>query len=196
MDKGNTEYELTDIVFDYDAQQDIISSSKTMCINSSYRILDYYGYLVFRNNKFTKKEEVAATPAAPEVKMDYNTVETIIRLSVEIPLIADDNSDLLTDKLSYIVYYEKDGQQHEMVFRATDYKGLENDIVEIPYNLNISSGIIRGGKTIMLDLALDGLLTWTKVGAKVIYRGGGEEHASDITWFDAKTFYEENELIK
>jgi hypothetical protein len=48
----------------------------------------------------------------------------------------------------------------------------------------------------MLDLALDGLLTWTKVGAKVIYRGGGEEHASDITWFDAKTFYEENELIK
>ena len=196
VDKGNTEYELTDIVFDYDAQQDIISSSKTMCINSSYRILDYYGYLVFRNNKFTKKEEVAATPAAPEVKMDYNTVETIIRLSVEIPLVADDGSDLLTDKLSYIVYYEKDGGQHEMVFRATDYKGLENDIVEIPYNLNISSGIIRGGKTIMLDLALDGLLTWTKVGAKVIYRGGGEEHTSPITWFDAKSFYEENELIK
>ena len=68
--------------------------------------------------------------------------------------------------------------------------------MEIPYNLNVISGIARGGVTIILDKTLDGLFTWTKVGAKVIYRGGGEEHASPITWFDAKTFYEENGLIK
>lgn len=195
-DKGNKEYELTDIVFDYDAQQNIISSSKTMCINSSYRILSYYGYCIFRNTKFTKKKEIATTPSAPEVEMSYNDLETIIRLELSIPLVADDGSDLLTDKLSYIVYYEKDGQQHEMVFRAADYQGLETDMVEIPYNLNVISGIARGGVTIILDKTLDGLFTWTKVGAKVIYRGGGEEHASPIIWFDAKTFYEENELIK
>ena len=128
--------------------------------------------------------------------MSYGDLESFIRLELSIPLVADDGSDLLTDKLSYIVYYEKDGGQHEMVFRAADYQGLETDMVEIPYNLNVISGIARGGVTIMLDKTLDGLFTWTKVGAKVIYRGGGEEHASPITWFDAKTFYEENELIK
>jgi hypothetical protein len=195
-DKGNMEYKLTDIVFDYDAQQNIISSSKTMCINSSYRVLSYYGYCIFRNTKFTKKKEIAATPVAPEVELCYNYFESFVRLQLSIPLVADDGSDLLTDKLSYIVYYEKDGGQHEMVFRAADYQGLETDMVEIPYNFNVISGIARGGVNIMLDKTLDGLFTWTKVGAKVVYHGGGEEHASDITWFDAASFYRENELIK
>ena len=195
-DKGNMEYELTDIVFDYDAQQNIISSSKTMCINSSYRVLSYYGYCIFRNTKFTKKKEIAATPVAPEVELCYNYFESFVRLQLSIPLVADDGSDLLTDKLSYIVYYEKDGGQHEMVFRAADYQGLETDMVEIPFNIDVISGIARGGVNIMLDKTLDGLFTWTKVGAKVVYHGGGEEHASDITWFDAASFYRENELIK
>jgi len=128
--------------------------------------------------------------------MSYGNSESFIRLELSIPLVADDGSDLLTDKLSYIVYYEKDGGQHEMVFRAADYQGLETDMVEIPYNFNVISGIARGGVNIILDKTLDGLFTWTKVGAKVIYRGGGEEHASPITWFDAASFYRENELIK
>ena len=83
-----------------------------------------------------------------------------------------------------------------MVFRAADYQGLETDMVEIPFNIDVISGIARGGVNIMLDKTLDGLFTWTKVGAKVVYHGGGEEHASDITWFDAASFYRENELIK
>ena len=112
-----------------------------------------------------------------------------------IPLVTDDGIDLLTDKLSYIIYYEKDGQQHEMVFLAADYKGLEADMVEIPYNL-ITDGIIRAGMNVRLAKPFDELLTWTKFGAKVIYRGGGEEHSSDITWFDAKSYYEEEGVIE
>jgi hypothetical protein len=144
---------------------------------------------------FTKKKEVAATPAAPEVELSNNDAESYLRLALTISLFADDGADLLTDKLSYVIYYEKDGQQHELVFRAADNKGLENDIVEIPYNLRINS-ITRAGTNIELAKTLDGLFTWTKVGAKVIYRGGGEEHASPITWFDARKLYEEEGLLK
>ena len=196
VEKGPGKYELTDIVLDYDAQQGIIRSSQMMGFSSSYRIYSPYGYLEYQNTVFTKKKEVAATPAAPEIGMTNGETTSYITIDLTISLVADDGADLLTDKLSYIIYYEKDGQQHELVFRAADYKGLKEDTVEIPYNFNVISGIARGGVNIILDKTLDGLFTWTKVGAKVIYRGGGEEHASPITWFDAASFYRENELIK
>ena len=195
VEKDNGKVELTDIVIDCDAQHDILKSSQTMCINSSYRTYSPYGFCTYRNMVFTKKKEVAATPAAPEVELSNNDAESYLRLTLTISLFADDGADLLTDKLSYVIYYEKDGQQHELVFRAADNKGLENDIVEIPYNLRINS-ITRAGTNIELDKTLDGLFTWTKVGAKVIYRGGGEEHASPITWFDARKLYEEEGLLK
>ena len=195
VEKDNGKFELTDVILDYDAQQGIISTSNTVCINTSYRTYNPYVGLTYRNLVFTKKKEVAATPSAPEVDVNYNSNDSKIALVLTIPLVTDDGTDLLTDKLSYICYYEKDGQQHEMVFRAADYKGLETDMVEIPYNLDTDK-IVRTGADIWLSQPFDELLTWTKIGAKVIYRGGGEEHSSAITWFDAKAFYEEHELLK
>jgi hypothetical protein len=144
---------------------------------------------------FTKKKEVAATPAAPEITMTNGEITSYVTINLGISLVAVDGADLLTDKLSYIIYYEKDGQEHELVFRAADYKELKEDMVEIPYNLaNID--FVRGGETIIISKSMDGFFTWTKVGAKVIYRGGGEVHASPITWFDAKSFFEEEGLLK
>ncbi len=195
VEKDNGKFGLTDVILDYDAQQGIISTSNTVCINTSYRTYNPYVGLTYRNLVFTKKKEVAATPSAPEVDVNYNSNDSKIALVLTIPLVTDDGTDLLTDKLSYICYYEKDGQQHEMVFRAADYKGLETDMVEIPYNLDTDK-IVRTGADIWLSQPFDELLTWTKIGAKVIYRGGGEEHSSAITWFDAKAFYEEHELLK
>jgi hypothetical protein len=195
VEKDNGKFELTDVILDYDAQQGIISTSNTVCINTSYRTYNPYVGLTYRNLVFTKKKEVAATPSAPEVDVNYNSNDSKIALVLTIPLVTDDGTDLLTDKLSYICYYEKDGQQHEMVFRAADYKGLETDMVEIPYNFDTDK-IVRTGADIWLSQPFDELLTWTKIGAKVIYRGGGEEHSSAITWFDAKAFYEEHELLK
>ncbi len=195
VEKGPGKYELTDIVLDYDAQQGIIRSSQMMGFSSSYRIYSPYGYLEYQNTVFTKKKEVAATPAAPEIGMTNGETTSYITIDLTISLVADDGADLLTDKLSYIIYYEKDGQQHELVFRAADYKGLKEDTVEIPYNFH-TYDIARGGETIIIPKSMDGLFTWTKVGVKVVYRGGGEVHASPITWFDAKSFYEEEGLLK
>ena len=195
VEKGPKKYELTDIVLNYDAQQGVISSSQMIGFSSSYRTYSPYGYLEFQNMVFTKKKEVAATPAAPEITMTNGEITSYVTINLGISLVAVDGADLLTDKLNYIIYYEKDGQEHELVFRAADYKELKEDMVEIPYNLaNID--FVRGGETIIISKSMDGFFTWTKVGAKVIYRGGGEVHASPITWFDAKSFFEEEGLLK
>ena len=195
VEKGPRKYELTDVVLNYDAQQGVISSSQMMSFSSSYRTYSPYGYLEYQNMVFKKKEEVAATPVAPEITMTNGEITSYVTIDLGISLVADEGADLLTDKLSYIIYYEKDGQQHELVFRAADYKELKEDMVEIPYNFE-TYDFARGGESITISKSMDGLFTWTKVGAKVIYRGGGEVHASPITWFDAKSFFEEEGLLK
>ena len=195
-DIGQCDFVPVDLVLDYNAEDGIISCSQLAGISSSYRLVRCFTGSVFGNARFTKKKEVAATPAAPEVDLDYNELRKFFIVNLKISLIGVNGADLLTEKLSYKLWYEKDGQQHELVFRADEQEELNTDMVEIPYRFRTNSEFAPEGNHVEIHKAFDEVLTWTKIGAQTIYRGGGEEHSSPISWFDATDFYREKELIK
>ena len=123
--------------------------------------------------------------------MEYNELRKFIIVNLKISLFGVNGADLLTEKLSYKLWYEKDGQPHELVFRADEQKELNTDMVEFSYRFHTYSEFTPEGSHIEIHKALDEVLSWTKIGAQTIYRGGGEEHASDITWVDAASYYQE-----
>ena len=190
VDKG-THYEAADIVLDYNAQDGSIRSSQQICISSSYRMIKLFAANIFGDAVFIEKKEVAATPAAPEVELNFNKLRKFLIVSLNIPLVAVNDVDLLAEKLSYKLWYEKDGQPHELVFRASEQEDLDTDMVEFPYFFRTRDEFVSRGGHLEVHRPLSELLSWTKVGAQTIYRGGGEEHASAITWYDATNYYQE-----
>ena len=195
-DIGQCDFVPIDLVLDYNAEDGIISCSQLAGISSSYRLVSCFTGSTFRNARFTKKKEVAATPEAPEVDLKINELRMFPIFELRMSLIGVNGIDLLTEKLSYKLWYEKDGQPHELVFRADEQEELDTDMVEFPYRFHTSFEFGSGGSHIEIHKPLEEVLTWTKIGGQVIYRGGGEEHLSPITWFDAATVYKEEGLIK
>ena len=185
-----------DVVMNYNAGDGSISCNQMWGVSSSYRVVSCLAGNTFGKASFTKKKDVAATPEAPEVSIEYNVFRNFIIANLKISLIGVGDIDLLSDKLSYKLWYEKDGQPHELVFRASEQEELDTDIVEFPYRFHTPHEFVSGGGRMEIHKPLSEVLTWTKIGAQTIYRGGGEEHLSPITWFDATAFYKEEGLIK
>lgn len=195
-DLGQCVFAPADLVLDYNAEEGIITCSQLAGISSSYRLVSCFTGSLYRNARFTKKVEVAETPAAPEVDLKCNKQRKYVIVSLKISLIGVNGADLITDKLSYKLWYEKDGQPHELVFRADEQKELDTDMVEFPYRFKTGNQFGTEGSHLEIRKPFDEVSTWTKIGAQTIYRGGGEEHVSSISWFDAVSFYKEEGLIK
>ena len=98
---------------------------------------------------------------------------------------------LITSKLSYQVMVEKDGAQQVLPLTVACYPMLEQDMEEVPYNFEAKWDILLHGKMINLNQGEEEIKTWSKIGVRSIYRGGGEEHTSDIGWYDLEPFWQE-----
>ena len=181
--------ELLDIVFDYDATAGRLTTDQMVCVNSAAKRL--YPFLRLNNVVISKKTEVAATPADPKVT-GFNGLYSYYNVHFDIPATGTQGEDLLTTKLSYKVWIEKDGQEQVLVFSPDDYAGLESAMEEIPYNFKLGWDIYTKGTTIILNQGDDELLSWTKLGIQSIYRGGGQENVSNIDWFDLAAYYRDN----
>ena len=181
--------ELLDIVFDYDATAGRLTTDQMVCVNSAAKRL--YPFLRLNNVVISKKTEVAATPADPKVT-GFNGLYSYYNVHFDIPATGTQGEDLLTTKLSYKVWIEKDGHEQVLVFSPDDYAGLESAMEEIPYNFKLGWDIYTKGTTIILNQGDDELLSWTKLGIQSIYRGGGQENVSNIDWFDLAAYYRDN----
>ena len=188
----NDNDELLDIVFDYDAATGRLTTQQTVCVNSAAKRL--FPFLRLNNVVITKKTEVAATPADPKVA-GFSGLYSYYNVHFDIPATGTQGEDLLTTKLSYKVWIEKDGVEQVLVFTPEDYAGLESEMEEIPYNFKHGWDIYTKGTTIVLNQGDDELLCWTKIGIQSIYRGGGQENTSGIDWFDLATYYRDNGIV-
>lgn len=173
--------ELIDAVLNFDAETSTFSTDQTLALNGSKRSLYYY--LMFQNVTITKMPEVAATPADPEV-VSVSLEGNYPKVSFSIPAKDVDGNDLLNSKLAYVIWIEKDGQEQQLTLAADIYENLENDMTEIPYSFTDDYDIMATGSTVYLNQGAEELATWTKIGVQSIYRGGGEEHKSNIGWYD------------
>lgn len=167
----------------YDAMKDQFSCAEFISTASGYA-WDEYAEITL--SLFT---EVAATPADPSF-VDFAFADTNYpAVKFDIPLTGTNNEDLSPEKLSYIFFIQKGNEQSPLVFTTDLYEKLEADMTEIPYNFTDDWDI--SNYLIYLNQSEEEVRSWEKLGLQSIYRGSGEEHKSNIVWFDVKAYWAE-----
>ena len=142
----------------------------------------------FADVTLTKIVEVAATPADPSVTK-FNGTGSYPSVKFDIPMVDVDGNQMVTEKLSYVIWFEKDGEQQQLTLTTDLYSELTEDMTEIPYDFTDSYDIYAGGSTVYLNQDITELQSWTKIGVQSIYRGAGEEHKSNIGWYDLAEYW-------
>ena len=134
-----------------------------------------------------KLVERPAVPATPSLSFGPSPNGSTYVVDMSIPLVDVDDNAMLSDKLSYLLYYEKAGEINKLTFTTDKYKKLSQDMTEIPYNFTDYYDI--DNYEIWMNQSKEELKTWTRLGLQTIYRGGGEEHESEIAWFDMAAYW-------
>ena len=175
-----------DIVLSYNPETSTFTSNQTLVLNGSNKDLD--PYYTFNNVTITKMDDLAATPADPIIKSyDFEKETGYNNIRASIPTVDVDGNDLLTSKLFYTIWFEKDGVKQPYTFTFDLYcNDFEENLTEIPYN-HEGYDIYPGGEVIFLEDESYELATWTNVGIQTIYYGGGECNKSNIVWFNPET---------
>lgn len=176
--------QLTDVVFIVDTENKTISNNQTLVVNGADdRVYPYY---TLTNGAFRYIPEVAATPANPSV-VDYIPTGKYPKVEFNIPTIGTNGEELLMKRLSYQIWIEKDGAPSPLTLTTDLYDYITEDMSVIPYSFADMTDIHRGGKEIFLFQGSKEIESWTNIGVKSIYTGGGETHESPIVWLDGST---------
>lgn len=178
---------LMDVVFNYDAEKNTLSTQQTLFVNGSKKILYYYNQ--YENVTLTKMVEVAATPANPAVsQFDYNGELNMGYIGFNIPTTDVDGNDLMTSKLFYqIMIMDMNNMVSPLKLTADLYEDLTEDMETIPYNYSdydISNSVIY------LNQPIDEVKAWKQIGIRSIYTAAGETRMSEISWYDLDAWRE------
>jgi hypothetical protein len=166
-----------------------ISTTQTVVVTRSPKNQEAYYWL--KNITMKTITERTVEPAAPSFsfhaeKSPYGST-TWYYANIFVPLLDINGEPMVAEKVSYQFFRKKNGVTEPVTFLKSAYYMLEQDMSEIPY-----------GFTDRLDIGLhfvyfekqgiEELLSWSELGMQTIYRGGGVEKRSTITWFDMKNF--------
>jgi len=134
-----------------------------------------------------KLVEKATTPATPIIEFSKSPNGSTYITYMTIPLVDVNGDPMVSDKVSYILYYEKNGSVQPLTFTKDKYEKLTEDMTEIPYNFTDNYDI--DNYQIWMNQGEAELKTWTKIGVQSIYRGGDAENKSEIAWFDLAAYW-------
>ena len=183
--------------FDYDSTEDTFTSTG--------------GYIVYDQNEvpfhqfesivLKKRNEVAATPATPLITKFYlyftpDEGSTYLRPYVRpymdyvIPTTDTEGRELVRGKLSYkIMVEDADGNVGPLTLTTDNYPDLNDHLTEIPYGFTDRYNIYPTKLYLCQDFST--ITSWKRIGIQSIYRGAGEEHVSEINWFDIQAYIAE-----
>ncbi len=133
--------------------------------------------------------EVAATPADPVITNFVFANVSFPKVEFEISTLGTNGEELLPGKLSYIFFTQKGNEEAPLVLTTDLYTKLDADMTEIPYTFSDNWDIYSN--KLYLNQSEEEARSWDKLGLQVIYRGGDEEHKSNIVWFDVKAYWAE-----
>lgn len=162
-------------------------STKQFYAPAGYSITGGIGAEVYATATLKPLVEKAAVPATPTIDFGPSINGSTYVTEMTIPLVDVDGDPLVSDLLSYIFYYEKDGVVSELTFTKDLYKKLTEDMTEIPYNFTDRYDI--DNYEIWMNQPKEELESWSKLGLQSIYRGGGEENRSEIAWFNMAAYF-------
>ena len=175
---AGTGEEMTDVVLSFDATKKQFTTSQKVILHDE----TLAEYVTYSDVTITFIPDVAATPVDPEIDAVGFSASSYPIADFIIPAVGTKGEDLLTDKLFYTVYIEKDGEQKAYVFTAEAYShDFEEDVTEVPYNYD-GYDFYAAGERVYFEEEDEEFTSWTKVGVQSIYYGGGEVHKSNIVW--------------
>ena len=178
---GDSEIFFEGATFVYDAEKATFTSEEgfiTTC--------EGYPYDEFSNVVITKVVEKVATPATPSIlKLEYDD-EYGYMVYPNVPLVGTDGDYLLSTKLSYQLYVDKNGVVEPYVLKTSDYERLSEDMTIIPYTFTDGWDVEPNAYLVYI---YGDVPSWSKIGIKSIYTGGGETRESAIGWYEVDTKY-------
>ncbi len=187
---STSNYAVQDYVLSVD--EDVImmtNESTTECIGFNIYKKRISASLVdnYRGVTIKKVTEKAATPATPSVDhIKFSPYGNVAEFSV--PVVDVNGDGLVTDKLSYKLYYEEsDGDAKEVTFTTDLYTKLTEDMTVIPYGF--LDGADDEGNPAAYDFYQSKVYlnmehkSWVRIGIQSIYTGGGETNTSEIGWY-------------
>ena len=176
---GYDSYFMEEAVFTYDAEADTYTAEGDV-----YSVLGGQYIDVYATNPVLKGVvEVATTPADPQITALTNG-QYGYYITFNVPNVDIDGNGLVSSKLSFIIYTDIEGEIAPLTFTSATHEKLTEDMTEIPYGFSDEWDIYNG------QIYLNDLYSkdWNNIGIQSIYRGGGEENATEIQWYHIKDY--------
>jgi thiol-disulfide isomerase/thioredoxin len=187
----NTEYALSDneVVFDFDPSTKKLFNGSLFLINGGNSEVNYAA--VLDNAVISPFVETPATPANPVWSTIFDGGYSYYSygygwgyLEFKTPVADTEGNFIVADKLSYQIYTKVNGEVKPLVLSADDYVNQTvPEMSEIPYSYDdaYDIGFSEGNHYVYYYV-----IGPEAYGVQSIYRGGGEEHRSEIVWYDVE----------
>lgn len=173
--------DMADVVLNFDAETNTFSTEQTLMLNGSRYI--EYPYITFEEVTISKIVEMAGEPVNASITGFKLEDTSYPYVKFNIPTVDVEGNPMLTEKLFYTVWVEKDGKEQPYTVLASAYTYVEEDMTEIPYNYDDSYDIYKGGKTFYFN-PVEEVAEFTNIGIQTIYYGGDECNKTHIIWMD------------
>lgn len=168
-----------DVVMAYDAEAKTLTMESPfyMLINANWLLLN--PNLILTDVSLQEIPDVAAVPAQPSITGSKLAGTSYPNITVDIPTLDEVGNPILASKLSYQYFYKAGGKEYPLTLTTDLYYELTEDMTEIPYNFTDDWDVYNNCLYLNMDFS-----DWDQIGIQSIYRGGGEEHKSEIFWYD------------
>ena len=185
-DMFSTELVFGGAEFAYDSETGAFTAASYTVVNPNESDEDWAKEEEFSDVVISKQAEVAATPANPSIT-DFVGSGVDRYVAIKVPTFDKDSTTLFTSKLSYVLFVEKKDGNVDQLTLTKELYNFDVDLSEIPYEFTDDVYIHR--KRVALLQTDEELQSWTNIGIQSIYRGAGEEHKSDVSWYNLQEYW-------
>jgi len=170
------------VTFNYDATTHGLSNSGLQLYANAGKSKIYYIRLYGDPEIYKFVEKVATPPAIDDLSMygsNWDPQSGYAYLDFTIPYFDEDGYYMDPDKLFYKFYFGDDETNTVFTFTPEEYAGLTENTTEVPSNYSDNDFWVSGAnREVVFYVNMS-----KNLGVQLVYKGGGEERASAITWY-------------
>ncbi len=170
----DADYNLLDaLVFDYDGSSHTLTTNDNLAVIAGLNMQEEYDHPLI-----APYADHAATPANPEVIdfVDQGSLDGYNYGSFHVPTVDDEGLFIDPNHLYYRIYVDDD---ELFTFGPDEYPYVTEDMTDVPYYYTEGYDFGEGAATIYFYET-----AFQRIGIQSIFRGGGEEHVSEIVYMD------------